>query len=81
MTLILGADDITKNESTQIRLVSTTFKIHENWNTPKYANDIALVKLPFPVNETDSIKIISLAFGNSTFANRTGEVILFNVLL
>lgn len=72
MDLIFGAEDVTKNETSQIRQTSTSFIIHPQWNVPDFANDIALVKLNPPVFDTDYIKFINLSSKKSNWTGETG---------
>ncbi|KAG5886288.1 hypothetical protein JTB14_001507 [Gonioctena quinquepunctata] len=65
--VILGAHNVTAEEDTQVRLVSTEFIIHEGWNKSLLVNDIALVKLPSSVKETDAIRTIDIAAGTNQF--------------
>lgn len=74
MNLVLGAQNITEREPTQVRQTSTSFIIHPSWNRPKYAYDIAVVKLSSPINTTDAIQIIKVVSGNSTYAGETGNL-------
>ncbi|CAG9858888.1 unnamed protein product [Phyllotreta striolata] len=73
--LIFGAQNITDpSESTQVQLKSESFVVHEGWNPKTYSNDIALIKLPTPVKETNAIKIVSLARGERTYSHEQGAV-------
>lgn len=47
--MVLGAHKIKEEEDTQIRVVTTEFLHHEDWSRFTLTNDIALVKLPEPV--------------------------------
>lgn len=76
LLLIFGAHDITTQESTQIRLTSTQYIIHNGWNSKALKNDIALIKLPSPVNETNYIKPVKIASGKNTFAGSKGKYLL-----
>lgn len=59
--VILGAHNISNVEETQVRLNSSTFIIHNEYNPETHLNDIAIVKLPVKVNLTGKFikKIIS----------------------
>lgn len=70
--IILGAHEIYKKESTQIRDVSGIFKIHPDFDENTFSNDIALVKLSSPIKETDAIKIVKIAAGNNSFSGLRG---------
>ena len=45
----MGAHNIGKSEPSQLGMLSTKIIIHEDWDTYKLKNDIALIKLPRPV--------------------------------
>ncbi|XP_042884363.1 chymotrypsin BII-like [Penaeus japonicus] len=47
--VVLGAHYIRHNEPSQVSLTSTDFFTHEHWNSHRLTNDIALIKLPSPV--------------------------------
>ncbi|XP_045139179.1 brachyurin-like [Portunus trituberculatus] len=47
--VVLGAHNIREHEATQVSLTSTQFTVHENWDSHKMRNDIAVIKLPRPV--------------------------------
>ncbi|GLV38333.1 uncharacterized protein CBL_13115 [Carabus blaptoides fortunei] len=51
----LGAVAIMHREKQQISMKSRHFIIHEEWHKKTIKNDIALIKLPHPVNFTDAI--------------------------
>ncbi|XP_056641904.1 brachyurin-like isoform X1 [Diorhabda sublineata] len=75
VTLIFGAHNITTVENTQVRLVSTEFIIHSEWDSDNFnKNDIALIKLPNSISETTAIKIITLAKGTDTYAEQSSVV-------
>ncbi|CAH2017005.1 unnamed protein product [Acanthoscelides obtectus] len=75
MELIFGAHNVTdKSEETQVRRISTEFTVHPGWDWSLKQGDVALVKLPEPVNETEHIKIIRLHSGNETFAEEKGTL-------
>ncbi|XP_074029593.1 brachyurin-like [Leptinotarsa decemlineata] len=65
--VILGAHNVTAEEDSQVRLVSVDIVVHEEWDRDTLTNDIALIKLPSPVKETDAIKIIDIAAGRDSF--------------
>ncbi|XP_065169021.1 brachyurin-like [Atheta coriaria] len=58
--VVLGAHKIKEEEDTQIRVVTTEFLHHEDWSRFTLTNDIALVKLPEPVEFNDNIQSIGL---------------------
>ena len=50
--VILGAHKIRSNESSQVRLASTEFFHHEQYDSQSITNDIGLVKLPQSVTQS-----------------------------
>lgn len=48
--VILGAHHIQEFENSQVRMNTTEFIVHEEWNSQLVRNDIALVKLPETVH-------------------------------
>nr|CAH7724589.1 unnamed protein product [Callosobruchus chinensis] len=68
--VVLGAHNITENEPSQIRQLvnSDNFIIHPGWGTDKMlTHDLGLIRLPKPVAENSSIKIVKLATGTNRF--------------
>lgn len=62
-TVLLGAHDVSLSSETtrSIQLVMQgNFRIHEDYNSTQYQNDIALLALPRPVQENSFINIIAL---------------------
>ncbi|KAJ8918107.1 hypothetical protein NQ315_011564 [Exocentrus adspersus] len=59
--LVFGAHNILVNESTQLRVTSSSIINHPDFNSSNYNNDIALIKTPVPIVPNDHIKIIDLA--------------------
>ncbi|XP_030753179.1 brachyurin-like [Sitophilus oryzae] len=59
--VLLGAHDIRKNESTQLRLSCDSITVHPNWNYEKLENDIALIKLPHSVSYNTYVNKIDLS--------------------
>ncbi|XP_060532781.1 chymotrypsin BII-like [Cylas formicarius] len=72
--VILGAHDIKHNESSQIRQTSDHFVVHPGWNSDDLLNDIALIRLAKPVDESDYVKIIKIATGKNSYAGNNGTV-------
>ncbi|KAJ8912541.1 hypothetical protein NQ315_006612 [Exocentrus adspersus] len=65
--IILGAHNITNpDEDGQVRINSSSIKIHPDWVQGRPINDIALIKLPEPVELGDFIQTIKLSQDNST---------------
>ncbi|XP_063599841.1 chymotrypsin BII-like [Penaeus indicus] len=58
--VVLGAHNIRENEASQVSIVSTDFFTHENWNSWLLTNDIALIRLPSPVEFNDNISTVKL---------------------
>merc|ERR1712170_320325 len=44
--VVAGAHNIRQTESTQQRITSYDFTVHENWDTSDLSNDLALIELP-----------------------------------
>ena len=57
VNVVMGAHNIRENESTQVSVTSTNFFTHENWNSFLLTNDLALIKLPSPVEFNGKMKI------------------------
>lgn len=62
--LIFGAHDISRQESTQVRMRSREIIIHPDWNPDTHANDIALIKLPNPVQTTGKLLSFTMFYLN-----------------
>ncbi|XP_018332510.1 brachyurin-like [Agrilus planipennis] len=60
LEVLLGAHNISATESTQQRIPTTTFKIHEKYNRQEIANDLATVYLPTPANLNSNVQLIAL---------------------
>ncbi|XP_044763642.1 brachyurin-like [Coccinella septempunctata] len=69
--VILGAHNITKQETTQLRLNGEEIKIHEQYDANLHRNDIALIKLNESVSLTYAVQIIKVP--NLSQAERTYE--------
>lgn len=60
VTAILGAHNLNDSKENVVTVVSEDIILHEDFDSVKYLNDIALIKLPKPIKETDTIKIVKL---------------------
>ncbi|XP_047486669.1 chymotrypsin BII-like [Penaeus chinensis] len=58
--VVMGAHNIRQNEATQVSMTSTDFFTHEHWNSHSLTNDLALIKLPSPVQFNDFIGAVKL---------------------
>ncbi|XP_045462217.1 brachyurin-like isoform X2 [Harmonia axyridis] len=58
--VILGAHNVTENETTQIRLQGKEIKIHDQYDARLHRNDIALIKLNFSVPLTFAIQPVKI---------------------
>lgn len=66
----LGAHDLTAtNEWQRVIFTTTDYKKHPSWNAQTLNGDIALIKLPVPVNFTSYIKPICLPSTNDPSHN------------
>lgn len=77
MFLIFGAHNTQKKEDGQVRMESREFVIHKDYK-PGYRfqpvmNDIALIKLPRPINETDTIKIVNIRRTDESYEGAEGN--------
>ncbi|KAF7267629.1 chymotrypsin-like isoform X2 [Rhynchophorus ferrugineus] len=75
--VILGAHNISEVEETQVRLNSSTFVIHEEYDPDTHLNDIAIVVLPEEVALTDAIQLIatpSLGDILKSYSDELGQV-------
>ncbi|XP_069970812.1 brachyurin-like [Penaeus vannamei] len=73
--VVLGAHNLLEAEDTQVTMSSSDFFAHEDWDSFTVANDIALVRLPTPVEFTDSIAPVKLPSSDisvGTIATPTG---------
>lgn len=75
--VILGAHDITTEEPTQVELEAAQLIVHPAYNARTYDNDIALIKLPSSVQETDAIKIVKLSVGLRSYVGSTGQCTIY----
>ncbi|XP_018332116.1 brachyurin-like isoform X2 [Agrilus planipennis] len=60
LVVILGAHNILQNESTQQRIRTSTFKIHELYTNETVENDLGMIYLPIPANLNRYVKLIAL---------------------
>ncbi|XP_028135106.1 brachyurin [Diabrotica virgifera virgifera] len=76
VNMVFGAHNITDpEEKSQVRLSSTSFIVHEGWDGDNInKNDIALIKLPSPVQTSKVIKTVSIAAGTNKYVNSVGNV-------
>ncbi|XP_046411533.1 brachyurin [Neodiprion virginianus] len=75
--VILGAQYIREDEPTQVVLQVAEIIVHENWDTRNIRNDLALLRLPAPIQFTERIQPIRLPSRSQvgqTFASETGIV-------
>ncbi|XP_063919506.1 brachyurin-like [Zophobas morio] len=71
-TIILGAHRPFDLEDSQVELVSTEITIHENYDNEEIVNDIAVIKLPTPVefnNYIDPIALPSFSDADNDYEN------------
>ncbi|KAJ8982607.1 hypothetical protein NQ317_005079, partial [Molorchus minor] len=73
--VVLGAQDLTENESTRLVLRSTSFIVHEDWNRKTLRNDLALIKLPKNVTLNEYVNTVDYAYGTQNYAGQTGVTI------
>ncbi|KAJ8918105.1 hypothetical protein NQ315_011562 [Exocentrus adspersus] len=59
--LVFGAHNILINESTQLRVTSSSIINHVDFNSSNYINDISLIKIPSPIVPNDHIQAVNLA--------------------
>lgn len=68
--VILGAHNIKIQEKTQVHTIGGKIIIHELYNTTSFENDIALIKLPEPVELNDFIQTVKLpSRGHNDYTN------------
>nr|CAI5830603.1 unnamed protein product [Callosobruchus analis] len=73
--VVLGAHNISNpEEEGQLRIISTRFIIHKEWDAKKVRNDIALVILPKPVDTSSKIKLVNLPSQKTNYLNKKGVV-------
>ncbi|CAG9763637.1 unnamed protein product [Ceutorhynchus assimilis] len=59
VSITLGAHNLDEKEETQLKLTSTNFTIHEDYEDDTHLNNIAVIHLEKEVTLTDSINTIS----------------------
>jgi len=60
VNVVMGAHNIRQNEASQVSMTSYDHFTHENWNSWLLTNDLALIKLPSPVEFNDNIQAVKL---------------------
>ncbi|XP_025835882.1 brachyurin-like [Agrilus planipennis] len=60
LEVILGAHNIGHRESTQQRILTSTFKFHEGYSDETLVNDLGIVYLPTPANLNQYVQLITL---------------------
>jgi len=58
--VVLGAHNVNEAEASQVTMFSTDFFTHEDWDSFNLVNDLALIKLPSPVEMNEYISTVSL---------------------
>merc|ERR1712243_402201 len=59
--VVMGAHSIhDDNEVGRVSVTSTDFFTHENWNSFTLSNDLALIRMPSPIEFTDIIQPVCL---------------------
>ena len=84
VTVIMGAHNIETSEPSQLGMLSTKIIIHEDWDTYRIKNDIALIKLPRPVIFNCKQKLTLTAVWSISFDNLNLKITCFlakNVLI
>ncbi|KAJ8912555.1 hypothetical protein NQ315_006627 [Exocentrus adspersus] len=64
--IVLGAHSIRQHEDTQLRLAASNIVIHPEWDSSLIRNDVALIRLPQPVQLNENIQIIDLAHNSDS---------------
>uniref|UniRef100_A0A3B4AVU4 pancreatic elastase II n=1 Tax=Periophthalmus magnuspinnatus TaxID=409849 RepID=A0A3B4AVU4_9GOBI len=65
----LGKHDLTKNEAGSIAISPAKIIVHENWDSARIRNDIALIKLSTRVDFTDAIHPACLPLAGNVLPN------------
>ncbi|XP_018332106.1 brachyurin-like isoform X2 [Agrilus planipennis] len=60
VVVVLGAHNITFRETTQQRIRTSTFKVHEEFNNETLENDLGIVYLPTPAKLNRYVQLIAL---------------------
>ncbi|XP_066144714.1 uncharacterized protein [Euwallacea fornicatus] len=72
---VLGAHDLNVQEDNRLAFNTSTFIIHEGWNSNTLQNDIALVKLPEKVTFSSYISPVTMASGTDTYSGLISRVL------
>uniref|UniRef100_A0A336M333 CSON011233 protein n=1 Tax=Culicoides sonorensis TaxID=179676 RepID=A0A336M333_CULSO len=74
--VILGAQNIRQNEPSQVvyEIPASSIKVHENWDTRRILNDIAVINLSTDIKFNDRIQPINLPKWSDVGELYTGEV-------
>ncbi|XP_046608056.1 uncharacterized protein LOC124299131 [Neodiprion virginianus] len=75
--VIVAAHNINEPEEGQYRVPAQKIVVHENWNTATIRNDLAVLRLAFPIeysNRVQPIRLPSRSQVGQTFAGETGIV-------
>ncbi|XP_066260179.1 uncharacterized protein [Euwallacea similis] len=72
---VLGAHDLKTQEDNRLAFNTSTFIIHNGWNSNTLQNDIALIKLPERVTFNSYISPVTMASGIDTYAGLTSRVL------
>lgn len=73
MTIYFGAHDLSRYEESRVQLVSSKFIIHPNFTVKIEDGDLALVKLPKELQETDVIKVINISKKDISYEGSEGK--------
>lgn len=78
VTVFLGAHNIKENEKSQIRIEvpKQNLIVHEQWDSKTLTNDIALIKLPNPIQFNENIKPVNLPRRREQQKNFVNENVL-----
>lgn len=71
----MGAQNIRENEPQQVRynVPASNIKVHENWDTRKILNDIAVINLSTDITFTNRIQKVALPKWSDTNELWVGE--------
>jgi len=74
--VVMGAHNIhSSSEETQVRVTSTDFFTHENWNSFTLSNDLALIRMPSPIKFTPEIQPVCLPTYTDASDDFVGEMV------
>ena len=76
----MGAHKIKEDESSQVRLTSTEFFHHEQYDSQSITNDIGLVKLPQSVTQSKYLRVGISMYYISTYLP-TQEKTVYDLLI